>query len=67
MRATVVALALCASPARADDYFAGREITLYVGSSPGGPYDAYGRLIARRVYATPPDVVAKAALAGKGR
>jgi tripartite-type tricarboxylate transporter receptor subunit TctC len=37
------------SPARADDYFAGKEINLYVGSSPGGPYDAYGRLLARHL------------------
>jgi tripartite-type tricarboxylate transporter receptor subunit TctC len=37
------------SPARAEDDFAGREITLYVGSSPGGPYDAYGRLLARHL------------------
>jgi tripartite-type tricarboxylate transporter receptor subunit TctC len=37
------------SVTRADDYFAGKEITLYVGSSPGGPYDAYGRLIARHL------------------
>src|SRR5260370_9154853 len=40
---------LVASLARADDYFTGKEINLYVGSSPGGPYDAYGRLIARHL------------------
>jgi tripartite-type tricarboxylate transporter receptor subunit TctC len=37
------------SPARADDYFAGKEINLHVGSSPGGPYDAYARLLARHL------------------
>jgi tripartite-type tricarboxylate transporter receptor subunit TctC len=37
------------APARADDYFAGKEINLYVGSAPGGPYDAYGRLLARHL------------------
>jgi tripartite-type tricarboxylate transporter receptor subunit TctC len=37
------------SPARADDYFSGKEINLYVGSSPGGPYDAYARLLARHL------------------
>src|SRR5260370_7511794 len=40
---------LVASLARADDYFSGKEINLYVGSSPGGPYDAYGRLVARHL------------------
>jgi tripartite-type tricarboxylate transporter receptor subunit TctC len=34
---------------RADDFFSGKEINLYVGSSPGGPYDAYGRLLARHL------------------
>jgi tripartite-type tricarboxylate transporter receptor subunit TctC len=44
-----VALLAAVPPTRADDYFNGREITLYVGSSPGGPYDAYGRLLARHL------------------
>jgi tripartite-type tricarboxylate transporter receptor subunit TctC len=33
--------------ARADDFFKGKQITLHVGSSPGGPYDAYARMLAR--------------------
>jgi tripartite-type tricarboxylate transporter receptor subunit TctC len=46
----VLLLALnAASPAHAEDYFAGKEINLYIGSSPGGPYDAYGRLLARHL------------------
>ena len=38
-----------AVPAPAQDIFKGREINLYVGSAPGGPYDAYARLIARHL------------------
>jgi tripartite-type tricarboxylate transporter receptor subunit TctC len=30
-----------------DDFYKGRDITLYVGSPAGGPYDAYARLIGR--------------------
>jgi tripartite-type tricarboxylate transporter receptor subunit TctC len=37
------------SPALAQDIFKGREINLYVGSAPGGPYDAYARLVARHL------------------
>jgi tripartite-type tricarboxylate transporter receptor subunit TctC len=33
--------------ARADDFFKGKDITLYVGSTSGGPYDAYARMLAR--------------------
>jgi tripartite-type tricarboxylate transporter receptor subunit TctC len=29
------------------DFFRGKQITIYVGSSAGGGYDAYARLIAR--------------------
>jgi tripartite-type tricarboxylate transporter receptor subunit TctC len=39
---------LAATPAaRADDFYAGKEITLYIGSTPGGGYDSYARLLAR--------------------
>ena len=34
---------------RAQDVFRGKEINLYVGSAPGGPYDAYARLVARHL------------------
>jgi tripartite-type tricarboxylate transporter receptor subunit TctC len=43
---------LAASPisgARAEDYFKGKTVNLYIGSAPGGPYDAYGRLVARHL------------------
>jgi tripartite-type tricarboxylate transporter receptor subunit TctC len=38
-----------AATAPAQDTFKGREINLYVGSAPDGPYDAYARLIARHL------------------
>lgn len=45
--------ALCVgSPAHADDvaqFYAGRQVTLIVGSDPGGGYDAQGRLMARHM------------------
>jgi tripartite-type tricarboxylate transporter receptor subunit TctC len=52
-----VALALmlaffAAAAARADavgDFYKGRTITVYVGSGPGGGYDAYGRILARHI------------------
>lgn len=40
------------SPARADEvagFYRGRQITLYVGFSPGGGYDVYARLLARHI------------------
>jgi tripartite-type tricarboxylate transporter receptor subunit TctC len=37
------------SPAAAADFYAGKDITLYVGSPAGGPYDAYARLLARHL------------------
>jgi len=33
--------------AHADDFYAGKQITLYIGSTPGGGYDSYARLLAR--------------------
>ena len=36
-----------ASPAAADDFYAGKQISLYIGSTPGGGYDSYARLLAR--------------------
>jgi tripartite-type tricarboxylate transporter receptor subunit TctC len=45
-----LALATCTiSTAHAEDFYAGKEITLYVGSPAGGPYDAYARLFARHL------------------
>src|SRR5262249_55205882 len=41
-----------ASPAPAQDavaqFYKGKQITLYIGSSAGGGYDTYARLLARR-------------------
>jgi len=37
----------CAPGAVADDYFKGKDITIFVGSTSGGPYDAYARMLAR--------------------
>jgi tripartite-type tricarboxylate transporter receptor subunit TctC len=54
MRGAAAALALfCAGApagAAADDaagFYAGKDITLYIGSTPGGGYDSYARLLAR--------------------
>jgi tripartite-type tricarboxylate transporter receptor subunit TctC len=43
-----VAVALPAS-ARADDFYKGKTINLYIGSGPGGGYDQFGRLVARHL------------------
>jgi len=50
----MVALAIAAGvtsdiTAQAQDIFRGKEINLYVGSAPGGPYDANARLVARHL------------------
>ncbi len=47
---TVVAgclLALAASPALAQPSFRGKTVTILVGTSPGGGYDAYARILGR--------------------
>ncbi len=55
MKLTATALAACAFalPAAAQDpiaaFYKGRTINLYIGSSVGGGYDTYGRLLARHV------------------
>ena len=42
-----------AAPVRAQDavasFYAGRQVSLYIGSTPGGGYDSYARLIARHL------------------
>ena len=50
----MVALAIAAGvtsdiTAQAQDILRGKEINLYVGSAPGGPYDAYACLVARHL------------------
>jgi tripartite-type tricarboxylate transporter receptor subunit TctC len=51
VRCFVLGLVLCIATGftavRADDFFRGKTINLYVGSTPGGPYDAYARMVAR--------------------
>jgi tripartite-type tricarboxylate transporter receptor subunit TctC len=45
--AAATLLAPMTRDAAADDFFKGKDITLYVGSTSGGPYDAYARMLAR--------------------
>jgi tripartite-type tricarboxylate transporter receptor subunit TctC len=40
-------LAAGGSGAYAEDFFKGKDISLYVGSGAGGAYDTYARLVAR--------------------
>src|SRR5262249_44894676 len=48
-RAAVAALILVASAAHAgaDESFQGKQVTIHVGSGPGGAYDTFARLLAR--------------------
>src|SRR5262249_30359823 len=51
---TVLAVAVLLSPdlvraEAADDFYAGKQISLLIGTTPGGGYDAYGRLLARHL------------------
>jgi tripartite-type tricarboxylate transporter receptor subunit TctC len=47
LAAACLLLAAVTSPAAADDFYAGKQISLYIGSTPGGGYDSYARLLAR--------------------
>jgi tripartite-type tricarboxylate transporter receptor subunit TctC len=50
MKAFIVALAaLAAVPAAAQDFYAGKTVTIAVGYSAGGGYDQYTRLLARHI------------------
>jgi tripartite-type tricarboxylate transporter receptor subunit TctC len=52
----------CSANAAAQDFFKGKQITLYVGYAPGGGYDSYARTFARhypRHIAGNPDIVVK--------
>lgn len=46
-------MAAMAVPAAAQDgaaqFYAGRQVTVVIGSSPGGGYDTYGRLVSRHI------------------
>ena len=50
--AGALVLGLAATPAVAQsvaDFYKGKRIIMYVGSSPGGGYDTYARLITRHI------------------
>ena len=49
---TAIAMTIAASPAAAQsvaEFYAGRQVTLTVGSTPGGGYDTQARLVARHI------------------
>jgi tripartite-type tricarboxylate transporter receptor subunit TctC len=62
---TLLALAVGCAPAHsesAEDFFRGKQISLFIGYNPGGSYDAYGRIAANflpRYIPGHPTVVAK--------
>ena len=66
-----VALSIAAHGAAcADEFFKGKEITLYTGSPPGGPYDTYTRLVGRHLGAHipgNPNVVVQNMVGASGR
>ena len=45
----VAALLLCAPAAYADDFYAGKQLTIIVGAGPGGGYDLQARVAARHL------------------
>ena len=54
MRAIFVSLAVVSSAAMAqaqtpEEFYKGKTVEIYVGTSPGGGYDLYGRLVARHI------------------
>lgn len=58
----IAAGALSAGPATAADYYAGKTVTVTVGSSAGGGYDGYARFLARhwgRMIPGNPDFIVK--------
>ena len=52
LAAATLAALIAAGPAEAQDavaqFYRGKQISLYIGSTPGGGYDAYARLLARK-------------------
>mgnify|MGYP003351940805 CR=1 FL=1 len=46
---TALAALVASAPAKAadEDFFKGKTITIYIGFSPGGTYDLFGRMVAR--------------------
>ena len=50
--AAIAGLAFCSASAMAqspDAFFKGKTVTIYIGFSPGGTYDLFGRLVARHL------------------
>ena len=50
--AAIAGLAFCSASAEAQSpeaFFKGRTVTIYIGFSPGGTYDLFGRLVARHL------------------
>lgn len=43
------AAVVMSAPTLADDFYQGKTISIVIGSAPGGSYDAYARLLARRM------------------
>ncbi len=41
--------AICVQPAAAQDFYAGKTVSIIVGSAPGGSYDLYARIVARHL------------------
>ena len=40
---------LCAAPAGAQDFYAGKQVTIIVGAGPGGGYDLQARIAGRHL------------------
>jgi tripartite-type tricarboxylate transporter receptor subunit TctC len=47
VRNAILALALLSAPAQADDFYAGRQVSIVVGNEPGTGFDLYARSLAR--------------------
>ena len=47
--AAALSITLLSGPAKAQDFYAGKQLNMLVGSAPGGGYDAYARLFARHL------------------
>src|ERR1700754_4483888 len=46
---TLTTLLLLVAPASAQDFYAGKTVTIVVGSAPGGSYDLYARLVGQHL------------------
>jgi tripartite-type tricarboxylate transporter receptor subunit TctC len=64
----LIAMSLTATPAQAADFYAGKQITMIVGSAVGGGYDTYARLVARHwskhIPGNPPIIIQNMPAAG---